>query len=522
MKTRSVITIILALFMVLVVMVIAVLMTAGTTVKAEKIVTDQTWSQPIANPQYLKMMDLNGDGQKDLFVQTDAAFMVYDVETRQVLFEHTFGRPFQFTFRDMDGDQVEDVITYSMEDQATLMIFSRGVLINSFAVEGLMTPVRVAVLPSGGELIFVMADEAGNLAGVSTSGELMWTDNLGGGIVVGMDDAPVGGDRVMVVAVESGDVTAFSAAGTHVWQYRASETLRHLRSFDPDGDGTGEIFLGGDVGKMFVISAAGGTELLVKPAGQEVTRIGEAELNGDPTQREIYYGGKDGGVWAMQLDGTQLWSGSVGAKVTAVDQFDVNDDGMDEVFIGNSGGGIKMFMASDGSGEFLTTMSGQVMRFDNGKIGGFQQLLAVGGGEMEAMTISVLSSTSVFRFAPLLVGGMISLVIIGAAWFITTLPTKPATQVTFSDQSVEALKSRRRMLRESIADVDGLKASGEIQTDAYLARLKDLRGQLAETETGLRKAGESIQIETFTCPHCGGTLPLGRDKCDYCGQVVIS
>ena len=119
-------------------------------------------------------------------------------------------------------------------------------------------------------------------------------------------------------------------------------------------------------------------------------------------------------------------------------------------------------------------------------------------------------------------GGIISLVIIAAAGIIATLPSKPATRVTFSDQSVEALKSRRRMLRESMADVERLKSSSEIPPDAYLARMKELRGQLAETETGLRKAGESIQVETFTCPHCGGTLPLGRDKCDFCGQIVVS
>jgi hypothetical protein len=522
MKPRAVITIILAFLMVLVVMAIAVLMTLGNTVKAEKVITDNTWTESITNPLYLKLIDLTGDGQKDLFVQTDSAFYVYDVETRQVLFEHVYDMPFQFTFRDMDGDQVEDVITYSMEDYATLMFFSGGEMIASYPIEEVMIPARVAVLPSDGEQILIMGDDFGNLAGVSTTGDVLWTDNLGGGTIVGMGDAETGRDIVIVVAVEDGEVAAFSAAGEQVWRYRASEPLRHLRSYDPDGDGVGEIFLGGDVGKLFVISAADGSELLVKPAGQEVTRIGEAELDGDPTSREIYYGGKDGGVWAMQLDGTQLWTGYVTEKVTAVENFDVNDDGIDEVFIGDRNGTVRMFLSPDGNGQNVASMSGQVMRFDTGKIGDFRQLLAVGGGTMNALTISVLSSSSVFRFAPLLIGGIIALVIIGAAWFISTLPAKPATKVTFSDQSVEALKSRRRMLRESVADVERLKRSGEIQTDAYLARLKELRGQLAETETGLRKSGESIQVETFTCPHCGGTLPLGRDKCDYCGQVVIS
>jgi transposase len=77
-------------------------------------------------------------------------------------------------------------------------------------------------------------------------------------------------------------------------------------------------------------------------------------------------------------------------------------------------------------------------------------------------------------------------------------------------------------LKENIADVERLRSSGEMESGAYLARLKQLRSQLAENETALRKAGVPIKVETMTCPHCGGTLPLGQDKCDYCGQVVIS
>jgi len=29
-------------------------------------------------------------------------------------------------------------------------------------------------------------------------------------------------------------------------------------------------------------------------------------------------------------------------------------------------------------------------------------------------------------------------------------------------------------------------------------------------------------VETFKCPNCGGTLELGMDKCEYCGQVILS
>ena len=41
---------------------------------------------------------------------------------------------------------------------------------------------------------------------------------------------------------------------------------------------------------------------------------------------------------------------------------------------------------------------------------------------------------------------------------------------------------------------------------AYLARLRELRGELADTQAALLKAGQPIQLETFKCPNCGGDL----------------
>jgi hypothetical protein len=105
---------------------------------------------------------------------------------------------------------------------------------------------------------------------------------------------------------------------------------------------------------------------------------------------------------------------------------------------------------------------------------------------------------------------------------IALIPSKPVLRISAEDQSAESLQAKRRMLHESLADVERMKQAGEVPGDAYLARLKELRGDLAETEAALAKAGVKIQPETFKCPNCGGTLQLGVDKCDYCGQVVIT
>jgi len=33
---------------------------------------------------------------------------------------------------------------------------------------------------------------------------------------------------------------------------------------------------------------------------------------------------------------------------------------------------------------------------------------------------------------------------------------------------------------------------------------------------------EPETIHGLACPNCGGSLPIGIDRCDYCGQTVIT
>jgi hypothetical protein len=95
-------------------------------------------------------------------------------------------------------------------------------------------------------------------------------------------------------------------------------------------------------------------------------------------------------------------------------------------------------------------------------------------------------------------------------------------KLSLQDKSRESLDAERRMLKEHIADVERLRKAGEMSGDAYLARLKRLRGDLAENEAAFKAAGFQVKAETFSCPNCGGTLELGMDKCEYCGQVILA
>jgi hypothetical protein len=232
-------------------------------------------------------------------------------------------------------------------------------------------------------------------------------------------------------------------------------------------------------------------------------------------------GGKKGGVWAFKIDGSRLWSASVSDKVNEIAGIDLDGDGAQEVIIGDDAGNVNLFTGKSGNKFGLLSRNSGITRIDVGKLSAANQMVVADNQLVQLFDLKQ-SSFAPLKFTPVLAGLVISLLVVVVAWFVATIPPKPALRLAFEDQTPESLQSQRRMLKENIADVERLRSSGEMESGAYLARLKQLRSQLAENETALRKAGVPIKVETMTCPHCGGTLPLGQDKCDYCGQVVIS
>ena len=97
------------------------------------------------------------------------------------------------------------------------------------------------------------------------------------------------------------------------------------------------------------------------------------------------------------------------------------------------------------------------------------------------------SSIPGFQYTPLIVGLVVSGVILLIAAILASIPKKPEMKVSFQDTSMESLNAQRRMLKESIADVERLRKSGEVTGDAYLARLKRLRADLADNESAFKK-----------------------------------
>lgn len=518
MNSRAKSTWIVAGVLVALMMGVALLMTF-TGGAAAKFTAQEIWSQPMSNMQSMKIIDLTGDGQNDLFLQNEASFKIVAANGREVQAE-SFNTPLATTMGDVNGDGVEDVVVFAPGGKHTISVYSQNELLWDWPVEPVGDPARVAVVRFPERTLIIAGDDEGQLIALDKDRQEVWRDRLSSGDAIrGLDDARIDGKIYLAAANHDGHVALYDVNGETRWTY-STGVLRRLRAYDLDGDGNSEILLGTDNGQLIALDAATGQELFKQRMGQAVTEIREVEADGNPSSREFVAGGKDGGVWAFAANGTELWSNSVADKVTEIAGLDIDQDGAEETIIGDESGSVVLFAGKTGARFDLSGRPAAIMRIDAEKLGDGRRVVIADAREVKVLAIE--KEAAPFFYSPLIVGVILSAAALVAAWFIASIPDKPAERIAIEDQSVEGLLAQRRMLHENIADVERMKQGGEMPSEAYLARLKELRGDLADNEAALLKAGVKIQAETMKCPNCGGTLPLGIDKCDYCGQIVIT
>ncbi len=519
--SKKIIPFIVAFVLICLVMGVAGVFAFSGAVTAEKFGSSTAWSAAYNTAESMKVIDLTGDGQDELFIQNSSDVSVFDGSgNRTWSFPYTAPKT---TLGDVNGDNVEDIIVFYNSSQGmavdTIVNGQAATIATSLPMG---TAARNALIRflSGPEI--VLGDSSGTLLAVNTSGQTLWQNRFANEEIRGMDDAKISGQTYFAVASHDGTVAVLDAQGNAVWQ-KNQEQLRRMRAFDLNADGNSEVITGGEYGAFYIYSAVDGTPLFTQQLGQAVSEIREVELNGDPASREIIVGGKEGGVWAFSFSGItarQLWTGSLSDKVTEISGIDIDGDGKEEAVLGDDSGSVAIFTES-GSRNNLPSHSSGITRIDVGKLGNERYVVIADGSEVQTNKVA-FSSIPGFRFTPLIVGLIVSAIILIIAAILASIPPKPEMKVSFVDKSKESLEAERRMLKESIADVERLRKSGEVTGDAYLSRLKRLRGDLADNEAAYKSAGFPIRVETIKCPSCGGTLELGMDKCEYCGQVILS
>ncbi|MEW6406778.1 MAG: PQQ-binding-like beta-propeller repeat protein [Chloroflexota bacterium] len=518
--SRKIIPFIVAFVLVCLVMIVAGVFAFTGVVTAEKFGSDVAWSQPYSTAESMKVIDLTGDGQDELFIQNTSDVTVFG-PSGDTLWHLPYSSP-KTTLGDINGDGVEDIVIFYVGTGMSVDVFSNGQVTALAQALDIGFPSRVAVIRFSSGSQVVLGDNAGDLLSLTLDGQPLWNTTLGTEELRGMDDARINGETYLAAATHNGVVRVIDAQGQTVWE-NSQETLRRMRAFDLNGDGNSEVITGGEYGAFYIYSAVDGSTLFQKSLGQAVSEVREVELNGDPSSREVVVGGKDGGVWAFSFDGRtaqQMWTGSLSDKVNEIAGLDIDQDGKEEAVLGDDSGQVAIF-TENGARNNLPSHGSGITRIDIGKLGNERYVVVADGSQVQVNKVN-FNSIPGFQYTPLVVGVIVSAVILVIAAILASIPPKPEMKVSFQDKSRESLEAGRRMLKESIADVERLRKSGEMTGDSYLARLKRLRADLAENETAFKAAGFPIKVETFQCPNCGGTLELGMDKCEYCGQVILS
>ena len=514
---RKLIPFIVALVLVCLVMAVAGIFSFSGAISAQKFGGEVAWSQSYSTAESMKVINLMGDQQDELFIQNTENVSVYD-GNGAIMLSLDYSSP-KTTLGDVDGDGMEDIIVYYVGTGMSVDLIRDGQVETLATTLNIGSPARVALIRFASGPQIVLGDSSGKLLSLSLEGEPLWTSTLGSSEVRGMDDARIGGQSHLATATKDGNLAVYDAQGIQVWSH-SQEQLRRLRAFDLNSDGNSEVITGGEYGAFFIYSAADGNTLFSTTLGQAVSEVREVELNGELSSREIVAGGKDGGVWAFSNTGDELWSASLSDKVNEISGIDIEGDGKQEAVIGAESGEVAIF-TENGSRSNLPTHNTPITRIDVGRLGTERYVLIADGNEVQVEKMN-FSSIPGFQYTPLIVGIIVSAIILVVAGVLVSIPKKPEMKVSFQNTSRESLEAQRRMLKESIADVERLRQSGEVTGDAYLARLKRLRADLAENEAAFKAQGYPIKVETIQCPNCGGTLELGMDKCEYCGQVLLS
>lgn len=521
------VTVILAVVLMVIVMAISAVLYFGNVAERTKVELSDLWSADVGGGevQSLKAINLTGDKNSEVFVQTTDRVVVFDLQGKRLWQADSIY--LTTTMGDFNGDGLDEVAVIHGKEQAVQveMVDGSGNRLWTKPLNGLGQPSRALSVDFNGDKKreMVVGDMTGRLVCLDSAGAVIWSYALPQTAkkedlyVRGLDDVALGSGRTAVAAANyAGNIALLDSEGGKIWEQLYREPIRRVRVYDLNGDGVSEIVIGGLNGNVSVVGAAKGDTLWTGNVGSRVQEVREARLDADPKTQEVVVGTKDGLVLAFDNKGQQIFSASAGSKVADIGATDLDGDGRDEVIVGTDEGNLAVF-GPTGNQMASSSVSGAIYGLDADKLKSGEFLVAAKKVSLRRME----KVQAPWWYNPLLGGFLACLFIAALAWGVTMLKPPPKMEYSAEDMTLEGLRAKRKMLLESRAEARRLHDKGEMPTEAFTARNQQLREQLAATEARMLELGAKFEPEVMKCPNCGGALELGTDRCDYCGQVIV-
>jgi outer membrane protein assembly factor BamB len=523
------VTIVLAIVLMVIVMTISVILFFTGAAAREKWDFQEVWTASFSGAESMKIIDLTGDKVKDVFLQSQSEVAILDAQGQKI-WSATYQSPPATTMGDFNGDDTDDfVVIYQPpgESVTATAYTGQGQELWTRALPNFGEPSRATSVDFQGDRVreIVAGDMNGYLLCLSSQGEIVWEYNLPSptsdtdAYVRGLDDVSLAGTTAVAVANYAGQVVLLDGQGQPLWaQKDFPERLRRLRAYDLDGDGSSEVILGGEYGSVWALGGNNGERLWSQAIGQRVQEIRDVEVDGDPATTEVAVGGREGSLVVYSHQGQKLMDASPGGKLSEIASIDLDDDGRNEVLVGNDEGKLAIY---DHQGNSLQSkmFSGEITRLDTGKLTAEDQFAVAAGSEVSTLQMEMVKAP--FWYNTLVAGFIACLAIAAGAWAITNITPAPKLQYSAEDMTIEGLRAKRKMYLESLHELKKAHQAGEVPAESYLARSKELREQVSQAEAEMMRLGASIKPEMMKCPNCGGSIELGSDKCEYCGQTVI-
>ncbi len=174
--SRKIIPFIVAFVLICLVMAVAGVFAFSGAVTAEKFGSDVAWSQPYNTAESMKVIDLTGDGQDELFIQNTSDVSVYDGSGNR-LWIFPYSSP-KTTLADVNGDNVEDIIVYYVGTGMSVDTIINGQQSTLATALPIGAPARDVLIRFSSGPQIVLGDTGGSLLALTADGQTAWQSSF--------------------------------------------------------------------------------------------------------------------------------------------------------------------------------------------------------------------------------------------------------------------------------------------------------------------------------------------------------